>query len=108
MSVLEHLPESLRGFVTHAYVREVLDPEKDYADAGGLLFILESSKAESREVFEAAVTKFEEQHREASRWRCGHDYDCCGCVSTRMGVDDRETHGGGLQITITLDYSRNY
>lgn len=39
-----------------------------------------------------------------TRWGCSHEYDCCGCVSTRARVKQITAR----TFSVAIDYSRNY
>lgn len=41
-------------------------------------------------------------------YRCGHDYDCCGCLCSERMYVDYKPHWKGHKVTLTFVQSFNY
>lgn len=76
----------------------LVDPGNDYDDAGTYLLHAKIPVGQDAEKSRRALED------RFTRWGCAHDYDCCGCVSTRATVK-RVTP---RTFSVLVRKSRNY
>lgn len=97
------------------YSRFELDPGSDFESIIAKRTLTGRLTPRREQIIEQYVERANESHRypygksaDGYAYRCGHDYDCCGCSSGKSFDFDIESHWKGSKVTITMWESFNY
>lgn len=98
-----HRARDDRQFATDIYLYNKFQPDRGECDIDREVFTREFSGRLTRERYKR-IDRFCRAASRPLKYRCGHDYDCCGCV---FAMSMSFTYKQNL-VVIRVIYYRNY
>lgn len=98
-----HRPQDDRQFAHDIYFGNKFQPDRGECDIDREVFTREFSGRLTRARYKL-IDRFCRAASRRFKYRCGHDYDCCGCVfAVSMSFQYKQN-----LVVIHLTYHRNY